>query len=276
MRRALWAAAGLLLAARLAEASTGMAVSPSRFRLVKPAGQTASDKVTISNNSNTPLQIQTDVTDIVIRPGEDGLSVRDEAPPSSTAHSCARWIQVVGGDNIVIPPGGSASVQFVVSPPPDVKEGGYGAYLFFIGRPVRPAGENPKEKASVQLVTVPRLGVSVVYEVEGTVQRKGELQRLDVAPPTVSQPMKIRHQFKNTGNAEIWLAGSFHILDEQGLLAGKGTLRTLKTFPGETGLSETVWQEALPPGRYKLMVTFELGPNADQVIVREVPLEITG
>ncbi len=282
MKRWPSAAAALLLAVGLAwgpgaaEAATGMAVSPSRFRLVKPAGQTASDQVNITNNSSTPLQVQTDVTDMVIRTGEDGLSIRDEAPPGSTPHSCARWIQVVGADNLVIPPGQTVPVEFVVSPPPEVKDGGYGAYLFFIGKPVRPAGEKTKQKAAVELVTVPRLGVSVVYEVEGTIRRKGELQRLEVVPPSSSGPMKIRHQFKNTGNAEIWLTGNFHILDEQGLLAGKGTLKTLKTFPGESGFSETVWQDALAPGRYKLMVTFELGPNADQVIVREVPLEISG
>ena len=166
-------------------------------------------------------------------------------------------------------------MKFIVSPPPDVQSGGYGAYLFFIGKPIRP--KSPEEKkTSVQMVTVPRLGVSVVYEVEGTVQRRGELLQLKLTPPTQAQPMKIRHEFKNTGNAEVVLTGSFHILDSQNLLTGKGTLRTLKTFPGETGVAETTWGENLPPGRYKVMITFELGPDADQVIVRDFPLDIAG
>ena len=256
-----------------AEAGTGMTVSPSRFRLQKAAGEAVSDKVMVTNTGSTPMEISTETTDMVTRTGEDGLSIRDEAPPATTPFSCARWIQLVGGPR-VIPPGKSAEIEFVVSPPSDVQAGGYGAYLFFVGRPIRTEETPAKDKATVQMVTVPRLGVSVVYEVKGTIRRVGELLRLDLTPPLGARPMTIRHEFKNTGNAEVVLEGSFHVLDEKNLLAGKGTLRTLKTFPGETGVTETTWAEELPPGRYKVMVTFELGPDAEQVIVREFPLEI--
>jgi len=251
-----------------------MTVSPSRFRLQKPAGEAASGKVTVTNTSTTPMEVSTEATDMVTRPGEDGLSIRDEAPPGTNPFSCARWIQLAGGSR-VIPPGKSAEMEFVVSPPPEARSGGYGAYLFFVGRPVKPEEAVKKDKATVQMVTVPRLGVSVVYEVAGTLHRGGELLRLDLTPPSGARPMTIRHEFKNTGNAEVVLAGSFHLLDEKNLLAGKGTLRMLKTFPGETGIAETTWAEALPPGRYKLMVTLELGPDAEQVIVREFPLDVS-
>ena len=264
-----------LLLSPVAEAGTGMTVSPSRFRLQKPVGEAASDKVTVTNTSSAPMEISVETTDMVTRPGEDGLSIRDEAPPGATAFSCARWIQLSGGTR-VIPPGKSAEMEFVVSPPPEARAGGYGAYLFFVGRPVRSEADQEKGKPTVQMVTVPRLGVSVVYEVAGTIQRRGELLRLDLTPPAGARPMTIRHEFKNTGNAEVVLTGSFHLLDEKNLLVGKGALRTLKTFPGESGLTETAWAEALPPGRYKVMVTLELGPDAEQVIVREFPLEIAG
>lgn len=259
-----------------AEAGTGMSVSPSRFRLKKAAGQTASDKVTVTNSSSTPLQIETEVTDMVTRAGEDGLSVRDEAPAGTAPSSCAKWIQVVGAGTRIVQPGETAQLEFVVSPPREIRSGGYGAYIFLIGRPILPEKEKGEKETSVQLVTVPRLGVSVVYEVEGTIQREGNLLALEVTPPSGARPMKIRHQFKNTGNAEVILTGSFHVLDPQGLLVGKGSLKALKTFPGETAVTETEWQEPLSPGRYKVMVTLELGPDASQVIVREFPLDVTG
>ncbi len=256
-----------------AEAGTGMSVSPSRFRLQKPAGEAASGKVTVTNTSSTPIEVTAETTDMVTRLGEDGLSVRDEAPPATTPFSCARWIQLAGGAR-VIPPGQSAEMEFLLSPPPEARAGGYGAYLFFVGRPIHAQETQAKDKPTVQMVTVPRLGVSVVYEVKGTIRRSGELLRLELMPPSGARPMTIRHEFKNTGNAEVVLTGNFHLLDEKNLLAGKGALRTLKTFPGEAGVTETEWAEALPPGRYKVMVTFELGPDAEQVIVREFPLEI--
>lgn len=263
----------LLFSASAVEAGTGMTVSPSRFRLQKPAGEAASAKVTVTNTSSTAMEVSAETTDMVTRTGDDGLSIRDEAPPGTTSFSCARWIHLSGSSR-VIPPGESAEMEFVVSPPPGARAGGYGAYLFFVGRPVRAEEAQDRTKATVQMVTVPRLGVSVVYEVKGTIRRGGELLGLKLTPPSGARPMTIRHEFKNTGNAEVVLAGSFHFLDEKNLLAGKGTLRALKTFPGETGVAETTWAEELSPGLYKVMVTFELGPDAEQVIVREFPLEI--
>lgn len=256
-----------------AEAGTGMTVSPSRVRLQKPVGETASQKIVISNSGTYPLRIETDAADMLIVPNEKGLSVRDEAPPATTPHSCARWIQVPGIQDLVIPPGEASEVEFVISPPPEVKSGGYGAYLFIIGRPIVPKQQDTS-KTTVQMVTVPRLGISVVYEVAGTVQRKGDLLKLEVTPPSKTEPLRIFHQFKNTGNAEVVLSGSFHILDSEEVLVGKGSLRILKMFSGETGVAETLWEGDLPPGKYKAMVTLEIGPDAQQVIVRDFPLTV--
>ncbi len=257
------------------EAGIGVTVSPSRFRLSKPAGETASGKILIQNSGSYPVKISTEVMDMVSRPDEKGLSIRDEAPAGSTSHSCASWIRIVQEGALVIPAGQSSDLEFVVSPPPEVTAGGYGAYLFILGQPAENLSKSGKSgKPEVQLVTVPRLGISVVYEVKGTVQRKGDLTHLDFTPPTASEPLKIRHGFVNTGNAEVVLTGTFHILNESNLLVGKGTLRTLKTFPGEKAFMETSWEQSLPAGRYKMLLTFELGPDSQEAVVREINFEV--
>ena len=86
--------------------------------------------------------------------------------------------------------------------------------------------------------------------------------------------MRIQHGFLNTGNAEVILTGGFHILNSSELLFGKGTLRSIKTFPGDEGFVESQWEEELPPGKYTVLITFELGPDAQEAIVREFQFEV--
>lgn len=260
--------------AAVAESGVGFAVSPSNFRLKKPAGEATTAKINLHNRGTVPVSVSTEVTDMVSVKGQDGSSVRDEAPAGTTAHSCAKWIQLAEGGATLVPPGGTTTVRFVVSPPPEIQSGGYGAYLFFIAQPVYGKTPEKSETPQVRLVTVPRLGVSVVYEVEGTVQRKGDLLSLKLTPPTATEPLRIRHEFRNTGNGEVVLTGNFHVLDPQGLLVGKGSLKTLKTFPGESGAMESTWEATLPKGRYTALVTFELGPDAETAVVRELEFDV--
>lgn len=252
----------------------GFAVSPSNFRLQKPAGESAAGKVHLYNKGTYPITVSTEVTDMFTSTGEDGFSIRDEAPIGTTPHSCAKWIRITQSGETVIPPGETATMEFLVSPPPEIQSGGYGAYLFFISKPVYADPPNKSDKPEVRLVTVPRLGVSVIYEVAGTLQRKGDLLDLKLTPPTATEPMRIRHAFRNTGNAEVVLTGSFHIMDSEGLLVGKSLLKLLKTFPGETGAMESTWNSSLPKGRYTALFTFELGPDAETAVVKDLEFDV--
>ncbi len=263
-----------LLWSSWAEAGVGMAVSPSRFRFKKRVGEVAAGTVSIKNSGTYAIQIATEIADMGNRRTPEGFSIRDEVPPGTTSYSCAPWIRLVEGEGAVIPAGQSAKFNFVVSPPPEIKAGGYGAYLFFIGSPAQRAGAKDTSQPQVQLVTVPRLGVTLIYEVEGTIQRKGELSKLEFTAPQKGQPMKFLYEFVNTGNAEVVLTGNFHVMDSENRLAGKGSLKAIKTFPGERGLTETTWEQPLPPGKYTLLVTFELGPDAEEGIVKELHFDI--
>lgn len=258
-----------------AQAKLGVSVSPSRFRLSQPPGETASGEVTVRNEGTYPMRITTEVTDMVTRKNDQGLWIRMEAPAGTTRHSCAGWIELFEGEEAVVPPGASRTVKFVVSPPPTVDSGGYGAYLFILTGPDNLPAQDPNQKPQVQFVTVPRFGISVIYEVQGTLRRSGELLDLSIQPPTSTDPLKIRYGFRNSGNAEVVLTGNFHILNEENTLLGKGGVGTLKTFPSEMGYTETVWdQSRLPPGRYTLLLTLELGPDAQEAIVRELAFSV--
>lgn len=257
-----------------AYATMGLEISPSRIRIKKQLGESAKGQVEVRNRSSYPIKVTTDITDTVNKKTKDGLLIRDEYPAGMTPYSCAKWIQVLKGEGTVIPPGKSMIMEFVVSPPPQIKEGGFAAYLFIKGAPADYSENQQSEKAGVQVVTIPRLGMSVIYEIEGTVKRTGELASLEIKPPTKTTPFVLRYNFKNTGNADIDLTGSFHIIDSKGNLAAKNTIKGMKTFPGDQGFGETEWKGDLAPGHYSILLTFELGPDATESVVKELPFDI--
>ena len=73
---------------------------------------------------------------------------------------------------------------------------------------------------------------------------------------------------------DLPMDGSFYVLGENNALAAKGRINTLRSFPGDHGKAETVWQGALDPGKYHLVASFELGPDSQEVIVREADLVV--
>lgn len=256
-------------------AKVGISIVSPNTNFKKAPGESAAGSVTIVNAGSDPVRITTEITDMVNRRDERGQLVREEAPPGTTPYSCARWIQMLGETEKVISPAESTVFKFIVSPPPDVVSGGYFAYIFFTGNPV--ASAPPKtddQQVAIQLVMVPRFGTTVTYEIEGTVKRTGELLKLDFEPPTTKRPLKLRYEFKNTGNSNVKLTGAFHILDSEGNLVGKGDVAELKTLPGDQGVIATEWAGDISPGHYNLILTLELGPDATEVIVKELEFDV--
>ena len=130
--------------------------------------------------------------------------------------------------------------------------------------------ENAQDRKPTGTVRIqPRLGSLVFCDVEGTVRRAGVIKDILYLPPKGEEPFKIRYEFENTGNADILLSGEFFVLDHAGALVVKNDLTPIRLFPADRGSAETEWSGSLEPGTYHAIVHFELGPDAQEVIVRE-------
>ena len=254
-------------------AGMGLQVGPSRFRFFAPAGRSGTGKVRVENKASYAVRVAVDITDTVtVKDKEGRYTGRDEAPAGSTPYSCAKWIKIISGEGKILRPGESSDVEFIVTPPPNVVSGGYAAYIFFLGEKAVVGAQSTRE--TLEMVTVPRLGISIFFEVQGAVTRTGKLLDFSVKPPRGPEPLKIGYKFQNTGNADIELTGNFHLLDSRGNLAGKGPITTFRTFPGETSRADTTWVGDLAPGHYTAVVTFELGPNSTEALVKEIEFDV--
>lgn len=251
----------------------GMAVGPSTIRFVGLAGEPQTAKVSIWNNGSKPLGVEVEISDVQNILDDQNKLSRRFVPPGTTSYSCGQWV-VLEGTEFTVPGEDKKDISLTLSPPPNAV-GGYSCVIFFRGSPTldeKEPGED--EKPTTTVVVQPRLGVLLFYEAKGTVKREGELLSLNYIPPAVDRPLTIQYEFQNRGNTDILLTGSFHILDANSALAGKGELQPIRTFPGDRGMAETQWTGSLTPGQYELVLTFEIGPDAEEVIVKELPITI--
>ena len=281
IRRIFWVVAFFLMASLSGWAQSeavekkgfGISISPSMIRLKSKIGQSQAAVVKVLNNGASPAQVVADVSDVGNSVDAKGKLTRQFSPAGTLPYSCAKWT-LLRDNEFLLNPGESKEVHFLVAPPAG-SSGGFACVVFLRGIPPPPEkieGAESQAQATVQIQ--PRLGVLVFYEIEGTVKRTGKLVELRQEPPIEESPLKILYVFQNTGNSDILVTGTFYILDQNKALAAKGDLDPIRTFPGDKGYGETQWTGSLPSGSYRLVVTFELGPDTQEVIVKEVELSI--
>lgn len=251
----------------------GIAISPSVIRLSSKPGQSQRTTVRVLNNGLTPTQVVTEVSDVGNVADQNGKLSRQFFPAGTLPFSCAKWV-LLQDQKFKLASQEHKDVTFLMSPPAE-SSGGSACVVFFRGIPLveTEVPQGPTE-ARTTIQIQPRLGAMVFYEIEGTVKRTGNILSLAHEPPTSASPLRILYVFKNSGNADILITGTFYVLDQKKTLVAKGDLTPLRTFPGDEGGSETEWTGTLPQGAYHLVVTFELGPDAQEVIVKELDFTV--
>jgi len=251
----------------------GVSLGPSQIRLQGVPGETQESSVRIWNQSQNTMRFIVEIADLGNEVAKDGALNRVFVTPGSFAHSCAGWIQLSQSD-VEVPAGQHLDIKFLMAVPTDAV-GGHAAVIFFRGMPAAQNGdERDPSKPTTSVQIQPRIGVLVFHEAKGTVQRTGKLSDFVVQPPVDGEPLSMTYLFENTGNVDILLEGSFYVLGANNALAAKGRINTLRTFPEDRGSSGTEWEGALDSGEYHLVASFELGPDGQEVIVREADFEV--
>ncbi len=251
----------------------GVSLGPSQIRFSGVPGETQQGSVRIWNKSQQPMQFIMETADVGNQKDAAGKLNRIFSTAGAFNHSCAAWIQL-DQKEVNVPAGGFKDVKILLAVPAGAA-GGHAAVVFFRGVPAvenSPAVDASKSTTTVQIQ--PRIGVLIFHEAQGMFRRTGKLENFKAAPPADGEPLRMTYTFENSGNVDILLSGNFYLLGTNNALAAKGSINTLRTFPGDRGESETVWEGVLDPGHYHLVASFELGPNSQEVIVREADLEV--
>jgi len=231
-------------------AHAGLRINNPKVRLSVPQGGHQSGEIDVENFGALPVNVRVYLEDWTF---SDQVGGKTFFPKGTQESSCALWMTFYPAD-VELEPGATQKVRYTVAVP-EKAEGGYFCVMFFEtgGGTV----EKVDESGSVVAVKVlNRLGALFYVEPQGTVDRAGEVTRLEAGHNRNDFVLDVG--FKNTGNTDINTLGTFNVFDAQGYVFARGEFETVYTLPqGQATLHAVASSVDLKPGSYDLLVTLE-------------------
>jgi hypothetical protein len=254
-----------------------LAVIPTKVRLSVLPGSLKSGTIKLENGSEASVTVRVYLEDWQYDQTHTGT--KEFKPAASLPLSCANWISFAPAE-FTIPPFGRQIVGFTVNVPKDAS-GGYYAVLFFetaLGKQQRP-GTSKEEGVTINVLG--RVGTLFYIEPEGTIKKEVNLSNFKVVRTESRLPLEITLDLENTGNIDITSGGTFHIMDNQGIIYARNEFNDVYTFPGEKAKVKAGWKEPIPRGKYDLVITLDLGKALEElglgrgpVLTKETEIEI--
>ena len=253
-----------------AEAST-LRINQPKIRLSIPPGGTQTGVVEVDNTSGDTLKAKAYLEDWIYAPPGDGT--KKFSPPGQVPFSASQWISFSPAEFTIMPYGRQV-VNYRIKVPEEAK-GGYYSVLFFESS----FGEKEAQEG-VGMNLVVRIGSLFYIEAEGTVTRDAQISNVSVKRSGKS--LEIKADLKNTGNMDITGAGTFHIMDAQGIVMARGEFNKIYTLPKDSAQLISLTRETIPKGTYDLILTIDLGKAREElnlgrgpVVTQEATLEIS-
>ena len=263
---------------RLEAVNLTFRVEPSKIRLNVPAGSSQAGTIKVYSQSGDKTKIKAYLEDWLYTKIQDGS--KDFFPAKTTPFSCVDWI-TFSPSEFIIPPYGVQNVNYVVRVPPEA-EGGRFAVMFFetaflrgIEESTYLQDEGVRSGAALNV----RLGVLFYTDVKDTAKLLAELSNFSVLKDPKNNYLLVSVDFKNVGNTDIGAGGTFHIMDNKGVVYARGEFKNVYTLSGDGAKLTAVWKETLPKGKYDLVLTLDLGKYREEIsrgtiLVKEAKIEI--
>lgn len=238
-------------------------IDSPKVKLTVAPGSSKTGKINVENISNKSINVKAYLNDWAYN--KEGKGTKDFFPPASTKFSCAEWIYFYP-EEFKLDPYETRNISYTVNAPPASK-GGYYAVLFFESL----LGE-AKTEEGVGVNIAGRIASLFYVDVEGTVNRSGQIKNLSLSRPDDDKPLRISFAFKNTGNADIAAKGTFNIINNKGEIFGRGQIPDIYAFVDDEFETETEWAGKLNEGIYDFVMTLDIG--SETPLVEEERIEV--
>jgi P pilus assembly chaperone PapD len=219
-------------------------VSPAKYELQTQPGKQETFPITVRNTSGAAVHIVASLSDYVVGPSGNYAF----APPGKTPYSLAKDVSI-NPREFDLEPGAFTQVRFSVDVPASAS-GEYSNLVFFTTRPTRHGGG---------LSIVERIASKIYVMIPESTRIGGEIN--DVKTQSLGDGQHYLVDFRNTGNAHVYLSGRVEI--KQG-----GTVVDRVAFPqgmlverSGKRLIDAVGKK-LAPGSYSVVALVDYGgPN---------------
>lgn len=250
-------------------------IDKAKIRLALAPGKEGLGEVNVENPTSEERHMRLYLEDWYYL--ADGSGAKEFLPAGTLPSSCASWISFSPAE-FTIPAFGKQRISYSVKVPADAT-GGHYAVLFFETQLSNLSIPGKEREAGMDLRV--RIATLFYVEAEGATRRKANLSNLSVKN-NASGGIAIAADLENSGNVDISAAGSFHVIDNQGMVYARGEFNKVYTFPGDKAKFSARWDKPIPKGEYDLVLTFDLGKAAQEaggiskgpVVTKEVSLSI--
>ncbi len=182
-------------------------------------------------------------------------------------------------DRLTLAPGGSSTIHFVITPPPNVIDDTAGEYLaailvdeFPVGGTASPEKERGSARTGGKITVVPRYAMPVYLKIEGREILKLEIAGLTPSIDNEKKLNKIEIALKNTGNVHLRPIGTLALFNaEGGIVLTQPVGKGVPILPTAISKIPTLLPY-LSAGRYRAVVTME--PWEREMLQKEITFEI--
>ncbi|HEX9984231.1 MAG TPA: hypothetical protein VGF69_13270 [Thermoanaerobaculia bacterium] len=229
----------LLFATSVFAGDGALTVTPAVVQLRGSFGQSTTQTMMITNGTSQPFTFEMVAQDVTVKNGTRTFVEAGERAGSiaATAVYSRRVVQVR--------PGESERVDVTLTIPTDSP---------FRGVVVIFRGTNKVMTGPVPMLA--SIGTLFTFALSDTLDVNAE--PLNVTPQSASANLSMTQWCANRGTEPVVAKGIAAILDGSGALVGRMNLTPKRLLPGERAEVSGEYGGELPPGRYKLLVTYDL------------------
>ena len=228
--RAVPVALMFLAAAARAESNGALTITPAVVTVHGQLGQSATQRLVLTNNTPHEHAFELVAEDVIVKDGRRSFVPAGEIDGSIAATA------IFSRNYIVIRPGETTSIDVTVSLPRAARH--RGVVAIFRG-------------ATTSIGTMLTFSLSDDVAVDAG--------PLTVTPQTAIANLGVRQSCSNNGHEPVVAHGVASILDPKGVLVGQIELEPRRLFPSENATIEGEYGGELQRGRYRVMLTFDLG-----------------
>ncbi|MCK5215763.1 MAG: hypothetical protein KAR05_10475 [Candidatus Omnitrophica bacterium] len=216
-------------------------------------GTTVFDTISVHNTSKKKLDVKVYWQDFeYVAPYYDGA--KEFLPPGTSSRSLAGWV-TIKPTSFSLPPQASREVAYSIKVPKYIK-GGYNGIMFF-----ELDAQKPDERLGVSIVT--RIG-SLFFLDSIDRDKTVKLEKFKIEDGSLAGA------FINAGDIIMIPDVTYFILNREGMVEDRGGLRKFYLPPEKKAEFQLSLNKELKPGKYSIILTFDLGDGDS--LVREIDI----
>ncbi len=234
--------------------STTIAVSPPTFELVTNPGTQIKNTIKVSNPSDKPIHVTTDIRNFVAVGEEGAVNLTDE----DTTYSLAKWI-TIAPTNATIKPKSTEIFTFIINPPTNAEPGGHFGSIVF-----RTGGNQINETGASVAQEVASL---ILLKIAGPTTEKATLEEFKTTDSVYqSIPITFEYKVRNEGNVHIKPTGKITITNIFGKEVDSFAVPPKNVLPSATRKTDVNYDKKDLFGKYNATLVLTYGANNETLV----------